>query len=285
MKTPQYSTRGVLEFAAMASILITGARKGIGLATTLVLARAGHIVHATMRDPNRARELTETEEKEHLPIQIWPMDVDSDTSVKETIGSIQRSHGPIDVLINNAGIARPGSIEELPISEFRAQMETNYLGPIRCIQAVMPEMRKRKSGCIINVSSVGGRISSPPLTPYSATKWALEAISEGLAQEAKLFNIRVAVVEPGIIDTDMAQGITKAPADSPYPHARRMAAMFSGALQNPTQASVVGEKIRDIIESGTWKFRHTVGADAEGYIQARLKMSDEDWINRGAAAD
>jgi NAD(P)-dependent dehydrogenase (short-subunit alcohol dehydrogenase family) len=239
-----------------------------------------------MRDVNRSRELAEAVEKGRLPIRISAMDVDSDASVKDSIAAIQSAHGPIDILINNAGIARRGSIEELPVSQFRALMETNYLGAVRCIQAVMPEMRKRKSGCIINVSSVGGRIASPPLTAYAASKWALEALSEGLAQEAKTFNIRVAVVEPGIIDTGMARGIASEPGASLYPQAQRMAGLFSAALQeHPTSTTVVAEKILEIIKSSTWKFRHTAGPDAEGYIQRRLSMSDEEWIDRGAAND
>jgi len=270
----------------MPSVLITGASKGIGLTSALVLARAGYMVHATMRNPHRSPEIAQTARNQRLPIRIAAMDVDSDTSVKDTISNIQSAHGPIDILINNAGIVRRGSIEELPIADFRALMETNYLGAIRCIQAVMPQMRERRTGCIINVSSVGGRISSPPLTPYSASKWALEAMSEGLAQEAKMFNIRVAVVEPGIIDTEMAQSIATEPKASPYPHARRMAAMFASSLQErPTTPTVVAEKILEIIQSGTWKFRHTAGPDADGYIQRRLAMSDEEWIDRGSAAD
>jgi NAD(P)-dependent dehydrogenase (short-subunit alcohol dehydrogenase family) len=270
----------------MASVLITGANKGIGLATALLLGRKGYTVHATMRDLSRSQELAGAAEKDHLPIRIFTMDVTSDASVRDSIASIQNAHGPIDILINNAGIARRGSVEELAISEFQALMETNYIGAVRCIQAVMPEMRRRKGGCIINVSSVGGRIASPPLTAYAASKWALEAMSEGLAQEAKMFNIRVAVVEPGIIDTGMAQGIATEPGASAYPHARRMARLFSAALdEHPTSTTVVAEKIVEIIESGAWKFRHTVGPDAEGYIQRRLLISDEEWIERGAASD
>jgi NAD(P)-dependent dehydrogenase (short-subunit alcohol dehydrogenase family) len=268
-------------------VLITGANKGIGLATALLLGRSGYTVHATMRDLGRSRELADAIEKEGLPVRMSAMDVNSDASVKETIASIQSAHGPIDILINNAGIVRRGSVEELPVSEFRALMETNYLGAVRCIQAVMPEMRKRKSGYIINVSSVGGRISSPPLTAYSASKWALEALSEGLAQEAKMFNIHVVVVEPGVIDTGMSQEIATAPEASAYPHAQRMAGLFSAALaQNPTSPTVVAGKILEIIKSGggAWKFRHTVGLDAQSLIQRRRSISDEEWIARGASS-
>src|SRR5438128_1613969 len=183
----------------MSSVLITGTSKGIGLASALVLGRAGYTVHATMRDPGRSPELAQAAEKERLPIRISAMDVDSDASVKETIRSIQEKNGPIDILVNNAGVLRKGSVEELPISDVRAVMETNYFGALRCIQAVMPEMRKRRSGCILNVSSVGGRSSSPPLGAYSASKFALDAFSDALAAEAKMFNIRVAIGQPGIV--------------------------------------------------------------------------------------
>jgi NAD(P)-dependent dehydrogenase (short-subunit alcohol dehydrogenase family) len=191
----------------MASISVTGASKGIRMATALVLGRAGHIVYATMRNPSAATELAQTAEKEGLPITVSAMDVDSDTSVTEAICTIAKANRPLDVLVNNAGIERRGSTEELDLSHFRAVMETNYFGALRCIQAVLPQMRARKSGCIINVTLVAGRISASPLGPYAASKFALEGLSEALAQEAKLFNIRVAIVQPGIIDTAMARRV------------------------------------------------------------------------------
>src|SRR5438445_782606 len=157
------------------------------------------------------------------------MDVDSDASVTEGIGRIVKEGGPVDVLVNNAGIERTGSVEETPLAEFRAVMETNYFGAIRCIQAVLPAMRGRRSGCIVNVASVAGRIANSPMAAYTASKFALEALSEALAQEAKPFNVRVAIVEPGIIDTAMARRVESAHTPSPYPQERRFAAMFSAA--------------------------------------------------------
>src|SRR5579863_6186171 len=189
------------EEARMRSVLITGTSKGIGFETALAFGRAGHTVHATMRNPSQSPSLAETAAREKLAIRVWAMDVDSDRSVSQAIAAIQREHGPIDVLVNNAGVARTGSVEELPLAEFRAVMETNYFGALRSIQALAPHMRQRRSGCIINVSSVAGRITSPPLSSYTASKWALEALSEALAGEMKTFNVRVALVEPGIIDT------------------------------------------------------------------------------------
>src|SRR5438105_13699974 len=178
----------------MATVLITGTSKGIGLATALHLGRAGHKVYATMRNPSRAPELGERAAANKLPVKISVMDVDSDSSMKTAIDSIRADTGHIDVLVNNAGVERTGSIEELPLAEFRAVMETNYFGAIRCIQAVAPHMRQRRSGCIINVSSVAGRIAIAPMAPYTASKFALEALSEALAQEMKTFNVRVAIV-------------------------------------------------------------------------------------------
>lgn len=269
----------------MASVLVTGTSKGIGMATALVLGRAGHTVYATMRDPHGAPELARTVEKERLPVTVSVMDVDSDASVTEAIGAIERVGGPLDVLVNNAGIERRGAIEELSISHVRAVMETNYFGALRCIQAVLPQMRARESGCIINVTSCAGRLSASPLGAYCASKFALEALSEALAQEAKMFNIRVAIVEPGIIDTAMAKRIAEEPSPSPYPQTHRFAGLFTASLHNPTSPFVVGQKILEIIESGTWQVRHPVGPDAVPFLQWRASMTDEQWVDWGAADD
>ena len=269
----------------MASILVTGCSKGIGMATALVLGRAGHTVHATMRNPRGAPELEETAAREKLPITVSAMDVDSDESVTKAIGGIQKAHGPLDVLVNNAGIERRGSTEELALSQIRAVMETNYFGAVRCIQAVVPQMRERRTGCIINVTSIAGRIAASPLGSYCASKFALEALSEALAQELKMFNVRVAIVQPGIIDTAMARRIADPAPASPYPHTRRWAGIFTATLRNPASPVPVGEKILEIIQSGTWQLRHPVGPDAAPFLQWRGSMSDEQWVDWASVDD
>ena len=269
----------------MTSVLITGTSSGIGLATALAFARAGHKVFATMRNPSRAPELAQMAATEKLPISISAMDVDSDASVKEAVAKIVKEGGPLDVLVNNAGIERTGSVEELPLAEFRAVMETNYFGAIRCIQAVVPAMRERRNGCIINVTSVAGRIACSPLGPYTASKFALEALSETLAQELKPFNVRVAVVQPGIIETAMSRRIETVQGRSAYPQQRRFAGMFAASLKNPAPPSVVAEKVLEIADSGTWQLRHPVGPDAAPFLAWRNAMSDEQWVDWGAMAD
>ncbi len=169
-----------------------------------------------MRNPAGSPELGEQAAKESLPIRIETMDVDSDESVKQAFGRIL-AQGPVDVLVNNAGIERTGAIEETPLVDFHTCMETNYFGPIRCIQAVVRPMRERGSGAIINVTSVAGKISLSPFGPYSASKHALEAVSEALAQELRAFGVRVAIVEPGIIDTRMARNIEGMASSKVYP--------------------------------------------------------------------
>jgi NAD(P)-dependent dehydrogenase (short-subunit alcohol dehydrogenase family) len=269
----------------MASILITGCSKGIGMATALVLGRAGHNVHATMRNPRGAPDLEHAARSERLPITVSALDVDSDESVTAAIGAVEKAHGPIDVLVNNAGIERRGSTEELELSQIRSVMETNYFGAVRCMQAVLPQMRARRAGCIINITSIAGRIAASPLGAYCASKFALEALSEALAQEVKMFNIRVAVVQPGIIDTAMARRIADPPPPSAYPHTRRWAGIFTATLRNPASPFPVGEKILEIIESGTWQFRHPVGPDAVPFLQWRGSLSDEQWVDWASVDD
>jgi len=269
----------------MANVLITGTSTGIGLATALRLGRAGHKVYATMRNPSRSPELATKARAENLPIKISVMDVDSDSSVKTAIANIEREAGQIDVLVNNAGVEAYGSIEETPLATFRSVMETNYFGVVRCIQGLAPHMRQRKSGCIINVASVAGRIAVSPMAPYNASKFALEALSEALAQEMKPFGVRIAIVEPGIIDTPMARRIEGPTNTSAYAQPRRFAHLFLAALKNPAPPTLVADKILDIIESGTTQLRHPVGPDAVPFLKWRESMSDEEWVALNAADD
>lgn len=268
----------------MKSVIITGANRGIGLETALAFARTGYKVFATVRDPKKAETLKHIIKEESLPVTVCTMDVDSDESVKHGIEGILKETGSVDVLVNNAGIERHGSIEEIPMTDFKAVMETNYFGVLRCIKAVLPQMRQKRSGCIINIASVSGKISSSPLGAYAASKFALEAISEALAGEVKPFNIRVGIVEPGITDTDMAQHI-KVDSVSVYPQVRRFGGLFAASLKNPTPASLIAAKILEIAESGTWQLRHPVGPDAIPFLGWRASMTDEQWVEWNALND
>ncbi len=269
----------------MSTILVTGASRGIGLATALAFARAGHQVAATMRNPAAAPELARAAAAEKLALSVFTMDVNDDDSVQQAVRRIEAELGPVEVLVNNAGIERTGSVEEMPVSAFREVMETNCFGAIRCIQAVLPGMRERRSGCIANVTSISGRLASSPMGAYSASKFALEAVSECLAQEVKPYGIRVCVVEPGIIDTDMARNISEAGDASVYPNQRRMAALFAAALKHPTPPGVVADKLVEIADGGSWQFRHPVGPDAAPFLQWRASLSDEAWVEWGALDD
>jgi NAD(P)-dependent dehydrogenase (short-subunit alcohol dehydrogenase family) len=268
----------------MKTVVITGTSKGIGLETALAFGRKGYKVYAGMREPDSAEALKEQIEQEDLDISICSLDVDSDESVRECFDAIWKKEDNIDVLVNNAGVEVHGSVEETDLWKFKYVMETNYFGCLRCIKSVLPQMRKRGSGCIINVTSIAGRIANTPLGPYNASKFALEAISEALAQEMKPHNVRVAIVEPGIIDTKMARAITK-PGNSIYPQVNRFGGLFSASLKNPTQASIVAANIVEIAGSESWQLRYPVGPDAAPFLDWRASMTDEEWIAWNAAKD
>jgi NAD(P)-dependent dehydrogenase (short-subunit alcohol dehydrogenase family) len=262
----------------MAIVLVTGTSSGIGFATAKVLAEAGHTVYATMRNPKKSPKLLEMAEKEHLPITVLTMDVNNGDSVKQAVETLMNIEGHIDALVNNAGIGAMGSVEETPIDLYREVMETNYLGAIRCIQAVLPYMRQKKAGTIINITSVAGKLWGQSHSPYCASKAALEALSESLAQEVAQFNIRVAIVEPGVIDTAIFSKETEIPAHTHYPQYRRLKALFAAALENHVPPSVVGQVVKDVLEGRSTSFRNPAGPDAEGLIQWRASLKDEEWI-------
>jgi NAD(P)-dependent dehydrogenase (short-subunit alcohol dehydrogenase family) len=255
-------------------ILITGTSKGIGFDAALYFARLGHEVIATMRTPANST-LGEAAAAESLPVRIIPMDVDSEDSVTAAFAEA----GEIDVLINNAGILSYDTIEEESQETIEAVMNTNYFGVVRCSKAVIPMMRARGSGCIINIGSVAGTIAIPCSAAYSSSKFALEAFSEVLAQELRPFSVRVHLVKPGIIDTPMATTEFPAPrSDSAYPHGRRVKALFGLASHIEAPAELVSEKLRYLVESNDDRLRHPVGPDSLQFLGYRASVDDERFI-------
>jgi NAD(P)-dependent dehydrogenase (short-subunit alcohol dehydrogenase family) len=269
----------------MSIALVTGTSTGIGLATAVTLARGGHTVIATMRNLASAGELQKLVAAEKLPVTLAALNVDDDASVDSALGKVLAEHGRLDVLVNNAGVGGGGSVEESSTARFREVMETNFFGALRCIKAVVPGMRERRQGCIVNVTSLSGRIALAPAAAYCASKFALEALSECLAQELKEFNVRVAIIEPGVIATPIFSKAKPIPEGSPYPQARRQRALFAKSLTNPTSSYLVGEKIREIVDGNSWQLRYPVGPDAEPVLKWRASKTDEEVINLAAGTD
>jgi len=263
----------------MANVLITGCSSGFGLLTALHLGRKGHRVMATMRRPERDVELARAVRDEHLPIAVAALDVCDPAQVTATVASAQAEHGPLDVLINNAGIELRSSIEDAGEDDVRRQFETNVFGAIRMMQAVLPAMRERRSGTIVNVSSIAGVVSRPYGGFYAASKHALEAISEALHYEVAPFGIRVALVEPGQFATNLLDnawnGARFTPA-SPYwarseQFDRHLARLAPGGERAAPDEVV--ELIADVALGERSGFRHLAGADAH-MIAAAYRQAD-----------
>jgi NAD(P)-dependent dehydrogenase (short-subunit alcohol dehydrogenase family) len=183
--------------------LITGGTEGLGKAMALRLAREGYRVFAAGRSAERRARLGEEAQKLGLPITPLEMDVCSEQSVDHALAEIHAATGPVDVLINNAGIAYVVVMEEIHLEHLRQQFETNVFAAVRLIQRVLPEMRERRRGWIVNMSSVAGRLTIPTFGPYSGSKHALEAISDALRLELLSTGVRVIVIEPSYIKTKM----------------------------------------------------------------------------------
>ena len=182
--------------------LVTGSSSRIGFETSLALARNGFYTFATMRNISKGEKIKELAKKENLPIEIIELDVDKENSVKNTINTIIEKKQRIDILVNNAGWGLWGSVEDVSIDEFKAQFETNFFSIIRMIQEVAPIMREQKSGHIINISSIAGRIGFPISPAYISSKFALEGLSESLRFELMPFGVNVIIIESGIIKTN-----------------------------------------------------------------------------------
>ena len=268
--------------------VVTGTSSGIGLATSLELARRGYRVFAGMRNLAKSGPLREAAAKEDLPVEGIELDVTAQDSVERAFGKA-RSQGPVVVLVNNAGIGGAAPLELVPEAEHRQIFETNYFGAIRCIQAVLPEMRERGAGAIVNISSMSGRIATPNQIPYSASKFALEAAGEALAVEVRRFGIRVVNVEPGVIMTSIfenAAEATRYDKHSPYQQImRRNGKVFAAGFRRAAQPQLVAETVLAAITAPEYKLRWPVGSDALGFVAGRPKISDEDFVALGDDLD
>jgi NAD(P)-dependent dehydrogenase (short-subunit alcohol dehydrogenase family) len=272
----------------MASVaVVTGANSGIGRATAIHLAAHGFSVIGTVRTRDRATKLGAMAADRGVEVDLVELDIADDESVRHGFEEILDRAGGVDVLVNNAGVGGNGVVEETTPSDYIDVMNINLCGAVRCSQAVLPGMRERGSGAIVNVTSVAGRVGALAQSPYVASKWALEGISEGMAQELAPFGIRVVIVEPGVtksaifaksVDFPHATGAYEAPY-------QRMFQMYATGIANATDPFEVAEVIHHAVTADEPQRRYVMSWGAEELIRGRERMSDADWVSLGAAPD
>ena len=258
------------------SVLITGASTGIGRAAAEMLAAKGYRVLATMRTPSKGDDLAASAKSNGWDLTVLPLDVRDGVSVKSALDAA----GDIDVLVNNAGFEVWGPLEEMTVEDLKDQFETNVYGPFRLITAVLPGMRERGNGIIVNVSSVAGRVGAPLNGLYAASKYALEALSETLHYETGHFGLRCHIVEPGGVATpfpDNRRLVGAAAGDEGSPY-RELITQWESAAERLTggvraQPEDVATAILEAIETGD-KLRYPVGQDANLVFTARKAMDD-----------
>ena len=267
----------------MSVALITGTSIGIGQSTALRLARDGYEVYASMRNTAAGAPLLEAKAAEDLSIELIELDVNDPASCERAVEEVVGRAGRIDVLVNNAGVGGGRAIEETSDEDWHAIFETNLFGAICLTRLVLPGMRERKTGAIVNVTSVSGRLAIAPQAVYTASKFALEAASEVLAQEVHRFGIRVVIIEPGVILTPIfAKASQEVHETSPYlDFDLRMGRIFGSRLQDPSPPELVADTIAEALTTDEPKLRYPVGEDAHQWIAGRANLSDEDWVALG----
>lgn len=263
--------------------VVTGSSSGIGYETSLILARNGFLTYATMRNLNKSENMKLIVAKENLPIQIRQLDVTHDVSVKNAIQEISSEAGHIDVLVNNAGYGLNGAFEDLAMDEIKAQYETNVFGLVRTTQAVLPIMRRQKSGTIVNISSGAGRFGFPGSSAYVSTKFAVEGLSESMSYELEPFGIKVVIVEPGVIRTNFVDGMVVAKKsqdpNSPYSQiTQKIATGFEEMMKNASSPDLVAKVVLDAITDKNPSLRYLAGSDVETWLGGKRKIADEEFL-------
>ena len=235
-------------------VLVTGASSGLGLATASLLASKGFVVFGTSRHPSRQKPSN---------FEILKLNLNSDSSVRNCVSSLLQRAGRLDVLVNNAGYALAGAIEETSIAEAKAQFETNFFGAVRLVNSVLPVMRKRRGGQIINVGSIAGLAGSPLEGFYTATKYALEGFTETLRMEVEGFGIKVSIVDAGFFKTNIGNAVK-------FPEIRvraydtlrsRVDAVRKRRRKLALLPPVFAEEILKVVTTKSPKVRYSAGED------------------------
>lgn len=267
-------------------ILVTGCSSGIGKATALRLHKAGHLVWAS------ARKVASLQELKDAGIRCVALDLDDEATMKAAIATIEKESGPVEVLVNNAGYSQGGAMEAVPLAKLRAQFETNVFGLVRLTQLVLPGMRRRGRGRIINLSSMGGKLVFPGGGAYHATKHALEAVSDAMRFEVKGFGIDVVIVEPGLIKSGFAEAAVATGGDAGIdPDVAAVYAPFHEAVAKSTKEAYekgplaklagvpddVAVVIEKAITAAKPKARYTVTGSAKLLLAQRRMLSDRSW--------
>ena len=260
--------------------VVTGSSSGIGYEISLMLARNGFLTYATMRNLNKSENIKLAAAKENLPIRINQLDVADDVSVKNAVQAILSETGRIDLLVNNAGYGLTGAFEDLAMNEIKAQYETNVFGLIRTTQAVLPIMRKQKSGIIVNISSGAGRFGYPGGAAYVSTKFAVEGLSESMSYELEPFGIKVVIVEPGVIKTNFVTVVAKKSQDPNSPYSQIMqktATVLENMMENGSSPDLVAKVVLNAVTNETPNLRYLAGKDVEAWLDSKRNMSDEEF--------
>lgn len=265
--------------------VVTGANSGIGRATAIHLAGQGHTVYGTVRSRSKATKLTAMADDAGVEVRLVELDIADDASVRDGFAEIlDATGGVVDVLVNNAGVGGNAVAEECPTQLYLDVFDVNVCGAVRCLQQVLPGMRERRRGAIVNITSIAGRIAALAQSPYVASKWAFEGLSEGLAQELAPFGIRVVIVEPGVTKSAIFAKNVDAPNQSgAYDAAyRRLFQFYAAGLAHATDPFEVGALIHHAVTTDSPQLRYAVSWGGRELIEGRAAMSDDDWVAMGA---
>ena len=259
------------------TIFITGASSGIGRATAHYFHARGWNVVASMRSPDKADELADMDR-----VLVTRLDVLDQESIASARDAAYARFGAVDALVNNAGYGAYGPLEAFPIERIERQFGTNVIGLLAVTKAFLPELRARRAGVVVNISSIGGRMTFPLGTLYHGTKFAVEGLSEALHYELEAFGVRVKIVEPGMIKTDFGGRSFDFCNDESLPEYQatvaKLFAYWGKAAASPSQPELVAEVIWTAVHDQTDRLRFRAGADAEALLSKRAEQDDASFL-------